>query len=309
MEIERLPLGQSHADKCRAGRLRWLNMPPGMPPEMAVEFIAKLKAGSTIRKLTSGDPKHGPSIVTYERFKKHRELHPGWAVEASRISKINGRAGKGARLRNRTHCVHGHSLADAFVSVQGEGWVRRACRTCRTIRMNTAYPIRPEVAKKVELLLRRGVTINSLTSSKSKQYLVQHKTLTRFRLENPAINDLVLNNLKDANRRGQALRYLREKNAVKREENNDYYTLRAMLPQNFPDKDDVLSAIFEDLLTGTLQREDVRARIQTYITAHNRMFPTNFAKFGSGKLVSLDEVMFEDGSTTRGDTVSRGLWD
>jgi hypothetical protein len=27
MEIERLPLGQSHADKCRAGNLRWRNMP------------------------------------------------------------------------------------------------------------------------------------------------------------------------------------------------------------------------------------------------------------------------------------------
>jgi hypothetical protein len=27
------------------------------------------------------------------------------------------------------------------------------------------------------------------------------------------------------------------------------------------------------------------------------------------RLVSLDEAMFEDGSSTRGDTVSRGLWD
>jgi hypothetical protein len=39
------------------------------------------------------------------------------------------------------------------------------------------------------------------------------------------------------------------------------------------------------------------------------MFPTKFAKFCDSPLVSLDEVMFDDGSATRCDTVSRGLWD
>jgi hypothetical protein len=53
----------------------------------------------------------------------------------------------------------------------------------------------------------------------------------------------------------------------------------------------------------------VKARVRAYIAAHDRMFPTKYAKFGDGPLVSLDEVMFEDGSTTRGDNVSRGLWD
>jgi hypothetical protein len=54
MEIERLPLGQSLADKHRAAELRWRGMPPGIPPEMAVEFMARLRAGSTVRKLTGG---------------------------------------------------------------------------------------------------------------------------------------------------------------------------------------------------------------------------------------------------------------
>jgi hypothetical protein len=70
-----------------------------------------------------------------------------------------------------------------------------------------------------------------------------------------------------------------------------------------------LWAIFEDLLTGKLKRDDVRARIQTYIAAHNRMFPTKFAKFGDSPLVSLNDVMFEGGTATRGDAVSRGLRD
>jgi hypothetical protein len=82
-----------------------------------------------------------------------------------------------------------------------------------------------------------------------------------------------------------------------------------MLPANFPGRNDVVSDIFEAMLEGSLRREDVKVRIQSYITAHNRMFPTKFAKFGNSPLLSLDEVMFDEGSTTRGDTVSRGLWD
>jgi hypothetical protein len=105
------------------------------------------------------------------------------------------------------------------------------------------------------------------------------------------------------------LRRLQDKNEGIREQNNDYFRIRAMLPAGFPDKDDVVSDIFEAILEGSLKREDVRVRVQNYITAHNRMFPTKYAKFGDSPLVSLDEVLFEDGSTTRGDTVSRGLWD
>jgi hypothetical protein len=82
-----------------------------------------------------------------------------------------------------------------------------------------------------------------------------------------------------------------------------------MLPASFSDKDDVISAIFEDLLTGKLKRDEVKARIQTYIAAHNRMFPTKYAKFGDSWLVSLDEVLFDDGMATKRDTVGRGLWD
>ncbi|MEK9284747.1 MULTISPECIES: hypothetical protein [unclassified Bradyrhizobium] len=40
-----------------------------------------------------------------------------------------------------------------------------------------------------------------------------------------------------------------------------------------------------------------------------REFPTKFRKFGDSLLVSLDEQLFEDGTATRGDSVSRGLWD
>jgi hypothetical protein len=100
---------------------------------------------------------------------------------------------------------------------------------------------------------------------------------------------------------------LREKNAVKREQANDYFKIRAMLPAGFPDKDDVVSNIFEALLNGSLRREDVRARVGQFIAAHNR----DARKYCVGKygLRSLDAPIFADGATTRGDTITRGLWD
>jgi hypothetical protein len=37
------------------------------------------------------------------------------------------------------------------------------------------------------------------------------------------------------------------------------------------------------------------------------MFPTQYRKFGDSALLSLDEALFDDGPTTRGGTVTRGL--
>lgn len=46
--------------------------------------------------------------------------------------------------------------------------------------------------------------------------------------------------------------------AARRQEANDYQTIRAMLPAGFPDRDDVVSRIFERHEDGSLKREDVR---------------------------------------------------
>ena len=76
-----------------------------------------------------------------------------------------------------------------------------------------------------------------------------------------------------------------------------------------PYRGDIVGRIFEDMLSGSLKREDVRSRVNAYIAEFNRLYPTKYAKFGDSQLVSLDEVLFGSGSTTRGDSVSRGLWD
>lgn len=311
MEIERLPLGQSLADKHRVAELKWRGKPPGIPPEMAVDFMAKLRAGSTVRKLTAGGKILGPAMVSFDRFKKHCKLDPVWAAEALRISDANSRLLKGVHLRNKAHCANGHSFAEHGRVAIHKGYWERQCRACETMRYRQGGVMRPEVLEKVAARIRAGSSLSSFTKAGSGNtgYLVRFSTLARYRRENPEFNSLVVEATRFSNSKAQRLRWDRIRNNVVRSQNNDFYKIRAMLPANFPDKDDVVSAIFEDLLAGALKLVDVRTRVQKYITAHNRMFPTKFAKFGDARLVSLDEVLFEDGSATRGDTVSRGLWD
>jgi hypothetical protein len=62
MEFERLPLGPSRADKNRAAELRWRGKPPGLSPEMADEFMARIVAGETMFfDLAVGERAQSPS--------------------------------------------------------------------------------------------------------------------------------------------------------------------------------------------------------------------------------------------------------
>jgi hypothetical protein len=97
--------------------------------------------------------------------------------------------------------------------------------------------------------------------------------------------------------------------AAARDESNDYYKILAMVPASVPDRRAIVSLIFEDMLAGMLNREDVPARVGKYVADFNREFPTKYRKFGDTQLLSLDEIMYDDGTAIRGDTVSRGLWD
>jgi hypothetical protein len=216
---------------------------------------------------------------------------------------------KGAHIRNKTHCINGHSFAEHGRTAMHKGWMTRQCRACEVMRHRRGGVMKAEVLEKVTARILGGSSLSSFTKSRSGVYLVKFSTLARHRRENPAFDRFVLDARKDNNSKGQIRRWRRIKTDAVRNQNNDYYRIWAMLPANFPGRDDVVSAIFEDLLTGTLARDDVRDRVQSYMTAHNRMYPTKFAKFGNSLLLSLDEVLFEDGTTTRGDNVCRGLWD
>jgi hypothetical protein len=298
----------SPSDIHRAAELKWRNAPPGMPPALADEFMARLRAGSTVRKLTSGIKEFGPALATLDRFKKHCQLQPEWGAEAWRTSKANARAGRIARFRAMTHCKHGHSLVDASL-YQKDGYVARHCRICRAIRAKRPATITPEAREKVRALLRRRLPISYFVKPGTGNYVMSHVTFTHLRREDDEINSLAVAVISDAQQRAQDRRWARVRNRTVKEESNDYYRIMAMLPHHLsPDmRDDVAQSIFVALLEGSLRRDEVRKRLPEFVTAHNR----DVNRYSTGKfgLISIDAPMFAESSTTLADTITRGLWD
>jgi hypothetical protein len=271
--------------------------------EKAARMMAALRKGKTLRTFA----------VRASRLEAYFATHLGYAVVAQPLIKVNAEAAqlrKAAGKRGQSHCSRGHAFSPETTRYRKDpNDPRRECKICERERAAHGNAIKPGSAEQVRALLKRNARIGSFTSAGRSGYVMSHLTFVKLRREDPEIDMLAARVISGSRERGQRLRWVRSRNQATRDQNNDYHKIRAMLPASFPDKDDVVSAIFEDLLTGRLKREEVRARVQTYITAHNRMFPTKFAKFGDSPLVSLDEVMFDGGTSTRGDTVSRGLWD
>jgi hypothetical protein len=276
-------------------------VPPGLSEGKAARMMAALRGGQTLR--TFG--------VRAPRLEAYFKNHPGYTREARPLIEANAKAArlrKGAHLRDRPHCKHGHSLEGARVYTK-DGYRFRFCLECRKVDDAKGGILKPEVGAKIKAALKSPMaTINSITHAGPRR-LVSHVALQAYRRADPEIDVLVRGIISTAHIRSQKLRWQRFRNEAKREETNDYYKIRSMLPANFPDKDDVVSDIFEALTNGSLQRAQVRARVKHYVTAHNRMFPTNYATFAGRKLVSLDARLFDEGAATLGETISRGLWD
>jgi hypothetical protein len=280
------------------------NTPAGLSDEKATRMMTALREGKTLRKFG----------VKAARLEAYFKAHPEYAREARPLIAANTSAAalrKGAYLREKTHCVNGHSLAEHGRVAMHKGWMTRQCRACERMRSQRGDAMKPEVLKQVKARILAKSSLSSFTTAGTSGYLVKFSTLARYRRENPDFDRLVVDVTKDSNARARARRWRTFKNNTVREQNNDYHRIVEMVPRHLPRhvRDEVVQTIFMDLLAGALRREDVRSRIRSYVAAQDRIFPTKFAKFGDGALLSLDEVMFDGGTATRGDTVSRGLWD
>jgi hypothetical protein len=294
-------------------RLRWslqmLATPKGLSDEKATRMMAALRDGQTLRLF----------CVTAPRLDAYFAIHPEYAREARPLIEANAKAAllrKGARLRNLTHCINGHTLADARVYYQ-HGYIKRDCRTCWKIRSQRGGVMKPEALIKVKAALTRGATIGLIIHGRPvgggkpdpSLRIVDAGILSRYRRENPGFNRFVLDAIEK--RIGMSNPVLAVAAGTFKYEWDpaDRQFIWAMLPEHFPDKDVVINDMIVSLLEGRLDRSQIGDKIHQYIRAQNRLFPTKYAKFGNSRLVSLDEVMFEDGTMTRGDTISRGLWD
>jgi hypothetical protein len=288
--------------------------PPGLSDEKAARMMIAFRAGSTLRRFH----------LKASKFEAYCARHPEYGREALPLLQTNLRAAnqrKGEARRLQTHCKHGHSLADAFVTHQN-GFIKRDCRTCWKIRGRLGGTMKPEALAKVKAAFERGgATVNQILHGRPaggglvdrSLRIVDSAAFYRYRRENPEFDRFIAETIANNNSRGQQIRYARERaraqTAARRAEANDYQKILAMFPMNFPGRNDAAQNVFVALYDGSLKREDVRARVKLFMIAENRAFPTNYAKFGDSPLVSLDEAIFVDGATTRGDAISRGLWD
>ncbi len=288
----------------------------GLSDEKATRMMAGLREGRTLRKFW----------VSKARLEVYLVSHPDYAREARPLLEANAQAArlrKGLiwRERTKTMCLKGlHPMSGSNLLIDPLTG-RRRCSACHSIARANPRPIDPVVIEKIKQALRNGASIGQICWGRPvgggkidrSLVLVGPAKFYHLRKTDRAFDQLVAEAAADSNIVGQRIRWSRIRTRIRtsaaRNEMNDYHAIRAMLPASFPGRDDVVSNIFEDILSGSLKREDVKARVQAYVAAHNQMFPTRFAKFGDSPLVSLDEVMFDQGSATRGDTVTRGLWD
>ncbi|QDW38758.1 hypothetical protein FFI89_017370 [Bradyrhizobium sp. KBS0727] len=327
MENALLPLGQSLADKHRAAELKWRGMPPGLPPEMAGAIMLGLRSGE--RTLAdyyrSAEGEH--YLCTLGRLLQHMSLHPAWGAEAKCLSNAstNRRKSENNPLRKATMCRNGlHEMTGDNVKFRNRG--TRYCVACTQIQYKRVpTPLSEADKEQIKALFstNRPVTVSFLTHGRipgdgSRQRVkpvVCPKPFYHARANDPAFDRFIREHTENSNSVAQQIRHRREKfraERVQREQDaKDYFEIAAMIPRWFPEQDkfDVVNDVMAELSAGKIARDQLRQRIKFYMAEANKMFAPKYRKFGDSKLVSLDEVMFDDGSTTRGDTVSRGLWD
>jgi hypothetical protein len=111
--------------------------PRRMTPRQANEFMAALRLGRTLKRITGGGTRFGPAIASFKKFRLHCALYPEWGIEARRLATANAKAAdslKGIHLRNLTHCKRGHPLSEARIYRYKDGQCgsASAVRRCDT---------------------------------------------------------------------------------------------------------------------------------------------------------------------------------
>ncbi|MHC1947280.1 hypothetical protein IF803_23145 [Bradyrhizobium sp. UFLA06-06] len=289
-----------------------VTQPKGLTDEKAQRIMLGLREGKTPRELW----------VRPGQLEAYFSGHPEFAREARPLIEANGkaaRARKGDYFRSKTHCKRGHPLTpDNVYLFPYRNALGRKCKLCTKLHSEAPPLPTEDQVKRVTAALNSGQTLNLICTGKVAGKIVASRImgfnkLKVYRARNPDFDKFIRAATEDHNSNGQLRRWNSQPTRTDqvRAQNNDYYKIRELVPRHLPDdvRDDIAQSVFLALFEGTLQRDQVDSRVRQFVQDHNRMFPTKFAKFGDSPLLSLDEVMFEDGAATRGDSVSRGLWD
>jgi hypothetical protein len=300
-----------------------------MTPAQANTAMSAMVAGQSKRQFTQGKS----PIVTPRKLRKHCASYPTYGAEIARLSEknianVNARKSANSRTRRLTAvvCMKGlHQMTPDNILRRKDSrrcnW--RQCKACYEATL-VKPPVRALEKIQIEEIKRdilNGASISQICHGRPTGGGKVDRSLVRarpnvfkyLRQVNADFDRFMQENYTHSLSAAQKIRWSRIKTriltATARDESNDYYRILAMVPASVPDRRAIVSLIFEDMLAGMLNREDVPARVRKYIADFNREFPTKYRKFGDADLLSLDEVMFDAGTATRGDTVSRGLWD
>lgn len=284
--------------------------------------LAAIRGGKTLNSICGGrrDGRYVPGerITDHLAYKFYCALNPDFFREASEVLTENTKiatAKKGAHLRNLMQCKHGHSLADDNIFRMPDG--SRKCKTCAKQRDLAPRPASAEQIQQLTAALNVGKTVGEIcwgkvAGKKVATPILGFRKLKFHRLLNPDFDRFYLAATADHSSKGHRRSRLKPEQVrleIVREQNNDYHKIRAMLPANYPEKDEVVCLIMEDLLTGAINRDQVGKRLQSYISVNNSQVPTQYPKFGPHKLRSLDAPLYDDGNSTLGDMAKHTLWD
>jgi hypothetical protein len=225
---------------------------------------------------------------------------------------------RGFHNRIKTHCPRGHPLSGDNLYTSSSG---RQCRICRRLQSREQYrktsrPPSMEQIHRVTAALNAGETISKICgtsrgSQKAGPRIILPQKLRVYRQLNPDFDRFVVSAMADHRSKGQLRRFNREKARVQivRAQNSDFHEIVNLVPVYLPPnvRDDIAQSIMVALLEGSLQRNQIRGRLPEFIAAHNR----DANRHGVGKygLRSIDAPAFLEGTTSFGETVSRGLWD
>jgi len=297
-----------------------------MSVEVAEIVIAALGSGKTLREICNGRHR----ITYYERFRTYCAAHPEYARRANALAQRNAAAAQKRKGHNakRTRCKNGHSLTDpANVRLHfNRGYSRRTCLTCE--RLCEARPMIAGEVKRVAAAVKSGFKIDDITrSAPGLPRIVGFKKLRRHRVDHPEFDRFLIENMNNANSRSKLLhcrivpenaRWQFAVPAILKPARKDIppFLMRdedvpwvlSLIPRAVPDQSryDVLQDVFLVLSAREISRDQVaewiRKRSAKYVLRQsNGRDPRD--------PWSLDAPAYLEGTITRGDTISRGLWD
>lgn len=279
-----------------------------MRKDQTAEVLKRMQAGALPRGLAED------RLVNPRKLFFHGTIYTLFGVQIASLIVANTKAMHLRRMawkKAPTHCKHGHEMTPENTARKSNGTTQ--CKTCKLAAAQAGKAISAAEMQTIRTKLSAGIPLGWIAGTGGPgrtHYVANFAAVNRARREHPDFDAFVADILVGANSRGQARRYQRVRIARRRDEANDYTRIRSLIPAYLPDhvRDDIAQSVMLALLEGTIRRHDVNARISRFVTDHNRMFPTKYAKFGDAPLLSLDAAVFDDSNTTRGDMVSEGLW-